>query len=42
VLVMYDEPKSGMKRILRLDDNTVVREEAMTLDEKQRGLDFNS
>lgn len=40
VLVMYDEPRSGMKRILRLDDNTVVREEAMTLDEKQRGLDF--
>jgi hypothetical protein len=40
VLVMFDEPKTGMKRILRLDNNEILREEAMTLDEMQRGFGF--
>lgn len=40
VLVMFDEPIEGHKRTVRLDTNAVVRDEPMTADEKQRGLDF--
>lgn len=40
VLVMYDEPSMGRKRIMRLDTNSIVREEAMTVDEMQRGFGF--
>ncbi len=40
VLVLFDEPKSGMKRVVRIDTNEIVREEAMTLEEKQRGFGF--
>lgn len=40
VLVMMDEPKSGIKRIIRADTNEHLRDEAMTLDEMQRGFGF--
>ncbi len=40
VLVMLDDPRPGVKRILRLDTNELVREEVMTSDEKQRGFGF--
>lgn len=40
VLVMMDEPKPGMKRIVRIDTNEHMRDEAMTLEEMQRGFGF--
>lgn len=40
VLVLLDEPKQGMKRLVRIDTNEVLREEAMTLEEMQRGFGF--
>lgn len=40
VLVMMDEPKSGIKRIIRADTNEHLRDEAMTLEEMQRGFGF--
>lgn len=40
VLVMYDEPKAGMKRVVRVDTNSIIREEPMTVDEMQRGFGF--
>jgi plasmid maintenance system antidote protein VapI len=41
VLVIYDEPRPGIKRIVRIDTNEQLREEAMTLDEMQRGFGFS-
>jgi hypothetical protein len=38
VLHMMDEPRTGMKRIIRLDTNEHLRDEAMTFEEMQRGL----
>lgn len=40
VMILYDEPRSGMKRVLRVDNNEHLRDEAMTLDEMQRGFGF--
>lgn len=41
VLVLFDEPKQGIKRIVRVDNNEHLRDEAMTLEEMQRGFGFN-
>ncbi len=41
VLVLYDEPRQGIKRIVRVDTNEQLREEAMTLEEMQRGFGFS-
>ncbi len=40
VLVLFDEPSTGIKRIVRLDTNEQLREEAMTLSEMQQGFGF--
>lgn len=40
VLVLYDEPRQGIKRIVRADTNEHLRDEAMTLEEMQRGFGF--
>lgn len=40
VLVLMDEPKQGMKRVVRVDTNEHLRDEAMTLEEMQRGFGF--
>jgi hypothetical protein len=39
-LAVLETPRAGMKRIIRLDTNEVVREEAMTLSEMQQGFGF--
>jgi hypothetical protein len=41
VLVLLDEPKMGLKRIIRVDNNEHLRDEAMTFDEMQRGFGFD-
>lgn len=41
VLVLMDTPITGMKRVIRADNNEQVREEAMTLEEKQSGFGFD-
>lgn len=41
VIVLFDEPKQGMKRIIRVDNNEHLRDEAMTFDEMQRGFGFS-
>lgn len=40
VLVLWDEPRMGMKRTVRVDTSVVLREEAMSLQEMQRGFGF--
>jgi len=40
VMVLMDEPKQGIKRIIRVDNNEHLRDEAMTLEEMQRGFGF--
>lgn len=40
VLHLYDEPRSGMKRVIRADTSELIREEPMTFEEKQGGLGF--
>lgn len=40
VMIMMDEPKAGIKRIVRVDNNEHLRDEAMTLEEMQRGFGF--
>lgn len=42
VLVLYDTPRSGIKRLIRIDNNEQLREEAMTLEEMQRGFGFDN
>lgn len=42
VMVLYDTPRAGLKRVLRIDTNEALREEAMTLAEMQRGFAFDS
>lgn len=42
VLVLLDEPRQGIKRIVRIDNNEMLREEAMTLEEMQRGFGFSA
>jgi len=39
-LAMMETPRPGMKRIIRLDTNETVREEAMTMQEMQRDFGF--
>ena len=39
-LTMLETPRPGMKRIIRLDTNETVREEAMTVAEMQQGFGF--
>ena len=39
-LAMLETPRPGMKRIIRLDTNETVREEAMTVAEMQQGFGF--
>lgn len=39
-LVLMETPRPGMKRIIRLDNNEMVREEAMTVNEMQSGFGF--
>lgn len=39
-LVLLSVPRSGMKQIIRPDTSEVVREEPMTAEEMQAGLDF--
>jgi hypothetical protein len=41
VLIDYDVPKVGWKRIIRLDTNAVLRDEEMTAAERQRGFGFS-
>lgn len=41
VLVLYDTPKSGMKRVIRVDTNEELRDEAMSLAEMQSGFGFD-
>jgi hypothetical protein len=40
-LAMMETPRPGMKRIIRLDTNETVREEAMTMNEMQQGFGFS-
>jgi len=40
-MVLMETPRPGMKRIIRLDDNSIVREEAMTASEMQSSFGFN-
>lgn len=40
VLVLLDTPKTGVKRIIRADNNEQLRDEPMTLEEKQHGFGF--
>lgn len=40
-LVLMETPRAGMKRIIRIDNNETVREEAMTMAEMQRGFGFS-
>lgn len=42
VIVLFDTPKTGIKRVVRIDTNEQLREEAMTLEEMQRGFGFDS
>jgi hypothetical protein len=39
-LAMMETPRAGMKRIIRLDNNETVREEAMTMAEMQQNFGF--
>ncbi|HZF23984.1 MAG TPA: hypothetical protein VE030_11035 [Burkholderiales bacterium] len=39
-LAILETPRPGMKRIIRLDTNEMVREEAMTVNEMQSGFGF--
>jgi hypothetical protein len=39
-LMVMETPRPGMKRIIRLDTNETVREEAMTMSEMQQGFGF--
>ncbi len=39
-LYVMETPRPGMKRIIRLDTNEVVREEAMTMQEMQKDFGF--
>ena len=39
-LALMETPRAGMKRIIRLDNNETVREEAMTMAEMQRNFGF--
>ena len=40
-LALMETPRAGMKRIIRIDTNETVREEAMTMAEMQRNFGFN-
>ena len=40
-LIMLEVPRPGMKRIIRIDTNEMVREEAMTAQEMQGSFGFN-
>jgi hypothetical protein len=40
VLVLMDEPKPGIKRVIRVDTQEHLRDEVMTLEEKQRSFGF--
>jgi len=40
VLHVFDAPRSGMKHVIRLDTGEIIREEAMTIEERQRNLGF--
>lgn len=42
VLVLFDEPKQGVKRVVRADTNEHLRDEAMTLEEMNRGFGFEA
>jgi hypothetical protein len=42
VLVVMDEPRPGMKSIVRISTNRPLREEAMTAAEMQRGFGFTA
>jgi len=39
-LALMETPRPGMKRIIRVDTNEMVREEAMTMNEMQQGFGF--
>lgn len=39
-MVLLEVPRPGMKRVIRIDTNETVREEAMTVAEMQSGFDF--
>jgi hypothetical protein len=39
-LALMETPRAGMKRIVRLDNNETVREEAMTMAEMQQNFGF--
>jgi hypothetical protein len=41
VIPMMDTPRAGMKALLRVDNNEVVRYEEMTAAEKQTSFGFN-
>ena len=40
VLIVYDEPRPGMKRVIALATSEVIREERMTAEEMQQRLNF--
>ncbi len=40
-MALMEMPRAGMKRIIRVDTNETVREEAMTLAEMQQGFGFS-
>lgn len=40
VMVMKDTPRRGLKQILRVDTNTILREEPMTAKESQGSFGF--
>jgi hypothetical protein len=41
VMAVFDTPAIGMKRIVRMDNNETLREEPMTLHERQSSFGFN-
>jgi hypothetical protein len=40
-MILLETPRPGMKRIVRIDTNQVVREEAMTVQEMQSSFGFS-
>ena len=41
VMVVMETPRPGMKRLIRIDTNTILRDEPMTKEEMQTSFGFN-
>ncbi len=42
VIALFETPRPGLKQIVRLDNNEVLREEAMTTEEMQASFGFDT